>query len=166
MKKLDRDTAYPAQSTTLQLSTTWGTIEVDLLDDSVMRCRLPLLKRQPDVPFRVLTEENDASGRFIVAALTRGNAEKPAYALADGTDFQRQAWQAIARIPNGKTQTYGELAKAIGRPNAYRAVANACGKNPIPLFIPCHRVVAANGKIGGFAAGLPWKKLLLSVEQT
>jgi methylated-DNA-[protein]-cysteine S-methyltransferase len=97
--------------------------------------------------------------------LTGKAARRPAFGKLQGTDFQKQVWQAIGEIPAGKTITYGELAAAVGRPRASRAVANACGKNPLPLFIPCHRVVAANGKIGGFSAGLPWKKLLLSAEQ-
>jgi len=69
----------------------------------------------------------------------------------------------MQKIPRGQTRTYGEIAAAIGRPKAVRAVGSACGANPLPIFIPCHRVVAKNG-LGGFGAGLPWKKLFLKEE--
>ena len=69
----------------------------------------------------------------------------------------------MQKIPRGQTRTYGEIAAAIGRLNAVRAVGSACGANPLPLFIPCHRVVAKTG-LGGFGSGLPWKKLLLKEE--
>jgi methylated-DNA-[protein]-cysteine S-methyltransferase len=82
----------------------------------------------------------------------------------EGTDFQRKVWAAIEKIPLGKTKTYGELAEQIGHPGASRAVGAACGANPLPLFVPCHRVLAANGKIGGFSGGLGVKKLLLRME--
>jgi len=131
-----------------------------------MSCRLPLLARPPKKPFAIKTSSNDPASKFIKAALTGKTAKRPALGKPQGTDFQKQVWQAIALIPAGKTKTYGELARAIGRPRAYRAVANACGRNPLPLFIPCHRVVAANGKIGGFSSGLPWKRLLLSTNRT
>lgn len=81
-----------------------------------------------------------------------------------GTPFQKRVWKAIQKIPYGKTLTYKELAKKVGSPNAYRAVGSACGKNPLPIIIPCHRVVASNG-IGGFTGGLKLKKKLLKLEQ-
>ena len=81
-----------------------------------------------------------------------------------GTDFQKKVWQALQKISLGKTQSYGAIAAAIGRPKAVRAVGGACGANPIPVLIPCHRVLAANGKIGGFSGGLDWKRRLLARE--
>lgn len=80
-----------------------------------------------------------------------------------GTPFQRAVWAAMCRIPYGKVVTYGQLAAAIGRPTACRAVANAVGKNPILILQPCHRVVAAGG-LGGFSAGLEKKRALLRLE--
>ena len=70
---------------------------------------------------------------------------------SDGTDFQKLVWHEMTKIPRGKTITYKELAENIGRPKAYRAVANACGANPYPIEVPCHRVVGSNGSIGGFS---------------
>ncbi|MBR1380158.1 MAG: MGMT family protein [Alphaproteobacteria bacterium] len=69
-----------------------------------------------------------------------------------GTDFQRDVWRALTRIPIGTVVTYAQLAKMCGHPNAVRAVANAVGKNPMPPIIPCHRVVRSDGKIGGYSA--------------
>lgn len=81
------------------------------------------------------------------------------------TPFQRAVWEALLRIPVGETRTYGQLAAAIGRPKAARAVGQACGANPIPVLIPCHRVVAGSGGLGGFSGGLEWKRRLLAVER-
>src|SRR5205807_6059960 len=72
--------------------------------------------------------------------------------------------RAMLRIAFGETRSYGELAQAIGKPKAVRAVGGACGANPIPVIVPCHRVLAANQKLGGFSAGLHWKLKLLGIE--
>ncbi len=82
-----------------------------------------------------------------------------------GTEFQLKVWQTLQRIPYGRTRTYAEIALAIGAPKATRAVGGANHENPIPIIIPCHRVLAANGKLGGFACGLDYKRMLLDVEQ-
>jgi methylated-DNA-[protein]-cysteine S-methyltransferase len=81
----------------------------------------------------------------------------------DGTAFQREVWQELSRIPYGETISYGELARRVGRPKGPRAVGQANGKNPIPIIVPCHRVLASNG-IGGYGGGLPMKRALLAVE--
>ena len=81
-----------------------------------------------------------------------------------GTAFQRKVWNTLRRIPHGKTVSYGDIAKNVGAPKAARAVGSACGSNPIPLFIPCHRVVAGNGGLGGFGGGLRMKEQLLKLE--
>ena len=85
--------------------------------------------------------------------------------LAGGTDLQRNVWEQLAKIPFGSTISYTELAKRSHKPSAVRAVASACGKNPLPLVIPCHRVVAKDGGLGGFAWGLSAKQALLALEQ-
>ena len=84
-----------------------------------------------------------------------------------GTDFQKKDWNEIKKIPRGSTLTYKDLAKKIDKPRAYRAVANACGKNPYPIRIPCHRVIGSNGKIGGDSAkgGIDKKISLLKSEK-
>lgn len=84
--------------------------------------------------------------------------------LSGCSEFDRSVYVELVRVPPGELVTYGELARRIGRPGAARAVGGAVGRNPLPIFIPCHRVVAANGRLGGFGAGLPWKKALLKHE--
>ena len=83
------------------------------------------------------------------------------------TDFQKRVWKEIDKIPYGITVTYKEIAEKIGRPNASRAVANACGRNPSPLIRPCHRVIRSDGSIGGYSAsgGAKMKMKLLKKER-
>lgn len=83
----------------------------------------------------------------------------------DGTTFQRAVWRHLQLIPYGQTVSYGELARRVGNPKASRAVGGANHANPIPIVIPCHRVIGANGKLTGFGGGLPIKQALLSLEQ-
>lgn len=81
-----------------------------------------------------------------------------------GTEFQKEVWQALARIPFGGTRSYGEIARQIGRPRAVRAVGAAIGRNPLSIIVPCHRVIGFNGKLTGFAGGLEAKQFLLRSE--
>ena len=83
-----------------------------------------------------------------------------------GTAFQQAAWSALCDIPYGQTRTYAQQAAAIGNPKACRAVGMANHRNPLPLFIPCHRVIGAGGKLTGYAGGLAVKRFLLELEQT
>jgi methylated-DNA-[protein]-cysteine S-methyltransferase len=82
-----------------------------------------------------------------------------------GTPFQRNVWRELCEIPFGKTISYGELAQRIGNPKASRAVGLANGSNPIPIVIPCHRVIGSNGKLTGYGGGLPIKEKLLALER-
>jgi methylated-DNA-[protein]-cysteine S-methyltransferase len=82
-----------------------------------------------------------------------------------GTEFQRQVWQALRTIPYGQTRSYGDVAKQIGRPLASRAVGAANGRNPLPIVIPCHRVIGSTGTLTGFGGGLEAKATLLRLEQ-
>ena len=81
-----------------------------------------------------------------------------------GTAFQQRVWRKLQEIPYGKTISYGELARRVGNPKASRAVGSANGKNQIPIVIPCHRVIASGGGLGGFGGGLPTKTKLLNLE--
>ncbi len=83
---------------------------------------------------------------------------------ADGTPFQHKVWDALATIPYASTWSYGQLAKAIGRPSAARAVGAANGRNPLPIIVPCHRVIGSSGALVGFGGGLPTKQWLLAHE--
>lgn len=138
----------------LEIETTWGLITLTLDGrGNVVTLDLPPLKKPPRKPFsieRFQTFENLAQ-------------EFPTIGIPKGTEFQQAVWKELKKIPRGQTRTYGEIATAIGKPKAVRAVGSACGANPLPVFIPCHRVVAKNG-LGGFGSGLPWKILLLKTE--
>jgi methylated-DNA-[protein]-cysteine S-methyltransferase len=83
----------------------------------------------------------------------------------EGSPFHLQVWQELRKIPAGETVSYGELAQRLGNPQAARAVGRACGANPVPIIVPCHRVIAANGTLGGFSSGLERKRWLLEHEQ-
>jgi methylated-DNA-[protein]-cysteine S-methyltransferase len=82
-----------------------------------------------------------------------------------GTPFQLSVWNRLCEIPYGETISYGELARRVGNPNASRAVGLANGSNPIPIVIPCHRVIGSNGKLTGYGGGLPIKEKLLALER-
>ena len=82
-----------------------------------------------------------------------------------GTEFQRKVWAALQTIPYGETRSYVQQARAIGAPKATRAVGAANGRNPIPVIIPCHRVIGANGSLTGFGGGMERKQILLEMEQ-
>ena len=83
----------------------------------------------------------------------------------EGTPFQRKVWQELSRIPFGRTLSYRDVAEKIRNPKAVRAVGSANGKNPVCIIIPCHRVIAADGSIGGYAGGIAMKRQLLDLEQ-
>ncbi len=85
--------------------------------------------------------------------------------VPEGTTFQQQVWKRLCDIPYGQTISYGELARRIGNPKASRAVGLANGSNPIPIVIPCHRVIGSNGKLTGYGGGLTTKEKLLALEQ-
>ncbi len=107
----------------------------------------------------------DAIGREVQRYF-RGEADSLRAIPVDldgSTEFERRVYDATRAIPFGKVATYGQIAKAIGAPNAQRAVGQALGKNPIAIVIPCHRVVASDG-LGGFTGGLTWKRKLLRHE--
>jgi len=86
--------------------------------------------------------------------------------MVKGTYFQKKVWNELKKIPKGEVRTYKEIAAAIGKPNSARAVANACGKNPKPIEIPCHRVIRSDGSLGGYSGkgGVSTKRKLLKKE--
>ena len=114
---------------------------------------------------RQITQWHRLTTRALKQALSgRAPLELPPLDVVTGTDFQREVWRALQQIPRDGTASYAAIARQIGRPKAVRAVGGACGANPLPVFIPCHRVLAANGRLGGFSSGLEWKRRLLAVE--
>ena len=113
--------------------------------------------------------ENDApfveAKRQLVAYFAGELTEFNLPLAPEGTPFQLSVWQALRRIPYGKTVSYGAIAETIGRPSASRAVGAANGANPLPIVVPCHRVIGSTGKLTGFGGGLDTKAALLALEQ-
>ncbi len=127
------------------------------------------LERKIHDQFRKAQVVRDDKGmKKHVAAIARivdGRAAGSSLPLhLHGTPFQKKVWEELLRIPSGITRSYGEIARRINHPTAYRAVAQACGANPVAFVVPCHRVVSADGTIGGYGLGLDRKRALLLNE--
>lgn len=138
-----------------------GTLQLTFSGGALTMLRLT--EASPDRRGTVCSPEAERSLREL-AEYFAGTRRKFSIRLSPhGTMFQRQVWAALCRIPYGEVRTYGEVARMIGKPGAMRAVGGACHANMIPVVIPCHRVVAANGP-GGFGSGLETKHRLLSLE--
>jgi methylated-DNA-[protein]-cysteine S-methyltransferase len=124
--------------------------------------------RHPAKPDPVWQEDSTLLQPAIdqLSAYFSGDLESFDLTLApEGTPFQLNVWRELCEIPFGKTISYGELAQRIGNPKASRAVGLANGSNPIPIVIPCHRVIGSNGKLTGYGGGLPVKEKLLALER-
>ncbi len=121
-------------------------------------CNLPAAKVEE-------TELLEEAGRQLEEYISGGRKKFSLPLHAEGTEFASSVWAEISEIPYGETVTYSELAKRLGKPKAYRAVGTACGNNPIPIFIPCHRVVPSSGGIGSYAGGSSMKHKLLALEE-
>lgn len=117
-------------------------------------------------PCMVQAESNSvvAKAACAIHAYLSGEKELSIPYAAKGTEFQQSVWKQLSLIPYGATSSYTEIAERIGKPTAFRAVANACGQNPMPLLIPCHRVVHKSGNVSGFAWGVETKRFLLDLE--
>jgi methylated-DNA-[protein]-cysteine S-methyltransferase len=115
-------------------------------------------------PISARTRENLESGLAALSEYFSGR--RPALPPLDlsGTAFQRRVWEELLAIPWGEVRTYGEIAARLGRPGAARAVGGANHRNPVPILVPCHRVVATGGHLGGYGAGLGVKRWLLAHE--
>lgn len=110
-------------------------------------------------------ERGEHQFKYIVDAYEQGLDLGDVPLDIQGTDFQLKVWQALRRVKYGETTTYKKLANQIGRPAAVRAVASAVAKNPILIYVGCHRVLRTDGQIGDYRAGRDWKKQLLALEQ-
>ncbi|MFZ9299691.1 MAG: methylated-DNA--[protein]-cysteine S-methyltransferase [Chitinophagaceae bacterium] len=121
-----------------------------------------LQKREGDIPLTF----NKGSFSVIDQLLQGGKISSKILLNIKGTDFQKRVWEQLMKIPFGTTISYGEIAAAIGQPGASRAVGSAVGKNPIAYFIPCHRILASGGSIGGYYWGLDVKKKILDWENS
>jgi methylated-DNA-[protein]-cysteine S-methyltransferase len=124
---------------------------------------------EPPASRAELGRRDDAACAEVTAQLDEYFAgARQGFALAlrpIGSDFELAVWHELARIPYGETRTYGSVAKAVGEPGGAQAVGLACGRNPLAILIPCHRVIGADGSLVGFGGGLARKRLLLDLEQ-
>ncbi len=159
----------------LVLGSSWGTLLIEARGGYIISCRIPQLLAVPRRPLqwrksaisgshenRVVLREAE---RFIKGIFQGRVDEPPPWSVPRSSEFCQKVWSGIQNISPGTTWSYGDLARYIGAPGSARAVGRACGANPLPLFIPCHRVIAQDGSPGGFSCGLPWKEHLLSVER-
>ncbi len=140
----------------------YGVVRVHL-GDELPRFQRELTTAWPEAVLHGPGPVTRAAARAILAYLSGGPDPKVETVLPE-EGFASRVWRQIARIPRGETRSYARIAKAIRSPAAYRAVGQACGKNPVPLLIPCHRVVAADGSLGGFSSDLTYKRKLLVLE--
>lgn len=157
------------------LASPWGPLLLAGTEKSVCSCNFlngkdiaNLLSRLQQLNHHALIKEDPQPLAAAITALElyfSGETKGLSHAVdLQGTPFQIMVWSALQEIPPGKVATYGEIAGEIGRPRAARAVGQACGSNNVVLFVPCHRVVAAHGKLGGFGGGLKLKEALLRHE--
>ncbi len=150
-----------------ELNSPLGKLTLESDGEALTRIRLPEEKWEADPEAnRVRKPELFAEAAAQLGAYFRGELKEFDLKLNPrGTDFQKKVWGLLREIPLGQTITYGELAAKTGNPKASRAVGAANGKNPLPIVIPCHRVIGSNGKLTGFAGGLAAKKALLKLEK-
>lgn len=127
----------------------------------------PLEALQERLGARIVPDDQQNEGALSeIHAYLRGRLREFSVPIdLRGTEFQCDVWRAIAAIPYGQTISYGEIANLIQRPRATRAVGQATGANPVPIMIPCHRVIGSSGSLTGFGGGLPLKERLLSLER-
>jgi O-6-methylguanine DNA methyltransferase len=138
-----------------------GLAEIDWPKVGSARCADRTSQR--DVPTKIKSwhRTTEAALKKILAGK---KSKLPPFDWTGKTEFQKSVWRQMLKISTGKTKSYGEIAAAIGNPKAVRAVGGACGANPVPILVPCHRVLAAHKKLGGFSGGLDWKRSLLKRE--
>jgi methylated-DNA-[protein]-cysteine S-methyltransferase len=134
-----------------------GPLSVDTEAGVVVGVRFAALPGPPPATGAVAVE----FARYFAGELTDFTL---AVQMPGGSDFERAVWAAIARIPYGQMRTYGQIAAELGDVGAARAVGTACNRNPVPVIVPCHRVVGAGGKLVGFGGGLDRKRRLLELE--
>ncbi len=163
--------------------TPWGWMGLGASERGIYSIVLPKLSRQAvhdellgarEDPTQQHMREGNASAACAHEAQTQlmeflGNRRRDlnfGHDLSRGTPFQRQVWRAILRIPYGRVRSYRWVADRVGGSQYARAVGNALGANPVPIIVPCHRIVTSEGSLGGFTGGLPVKRKLLELEGT
>lgn len=138
-------------------------LQITVENGSIISTRLSL---EPSFRCEIsgATPEESTQIHKWIRLYAKGQSERLPLSLEVATPFQKQVLLRLLKIPSGQTESYSSIARSIGNPKAARAIGGACNKNPIPFFIPCHRVVGANGSLGGFAVDLEIKRRLLEFE--
>ena len=159
--------------TTCVVRTPYGWIELSASPRGLTSTVLP---RTANGPAKSPSQQRSEVNRQAARWLNQARRELQAYFLgksksftcpvdlSGATPFQRAVWRATAQVPYGRVRSYQWIAAKLGAPRSARAVGNALGANPVPLLIPCHRIVAGDASLGGFSCGLPWKRRLLKLE--
>jgi O-6-methylguanine DNA methyltransferase len=158
-----------AMTSAAPIATRHGTFVAQFNDVGLCRLDFPGKARtpKPAPPPAGLAKRWLAATAAALESLLLGRAPRrlPPLDVTAGTQFQQTVWAELLNIPPGQTRSYGEIAGCLAKPGASRAVGSACGANPIPVIVPCHRVLAAHRRIGGFSGGPGWKQRLLRIEQ-
>ncbi len=144
------------------LETPWGKFLAGWSEEGIVSLHFP--GRFPPVPVSPPGEAAAQLARELAEYLAGERRTFTVPLSLSGTAFQLRVWKELLTVPYGETISYGELARRIGRPGAARAVGGAMGANPVPILVPCHRVVPKAGGIGGFGPGKGWKEMLLRLE--
>lgn len=154
----------------ISIATQYGTVKAILSKKGICSISFPRSKKKTRLQLQQEKTESDENlkKKFVSEIKKYFQSGTPVsdfpLDLSLSTPFQKKVYKAAQKIGHGKVRTYGWIAKKIGNPKASRAVGQALNKNPVPIIIPCHRVVAGNGDLRGFASGLGWKKRLLELE--
>ncbi len=150
---------------TVCFSSPLGLVEVEAADAGVTRVRLGARGRPREVGDGPALECARTAKVEILAYLDGGLRNFSVTVVLEGTPFQQAVWTRLGAVPYGETRTYGAIAAELGKPRAARAVGTACRANPVPILVPCHRIVGGNGALSGFAAGVARKQELLELER-
>jgi O-6-methylguanine DNA methyltransferase len=147
----------------MQLAATASGVVQVRLDDDEEALQREVAARFPDAEWKRGNGVASEAVRQIRRYLD-GGPDPDVDVVIPEKGFSARVWRQIARIPRGEVRSYGRVARALGKPEAVRAVGQACGRNPVPLLVPCHRVVASDGGLGGYTGGLETKRRLLALE--
>lgn len=145
-------------------SACWNQTHISLLQAGQNQQTSKVVELASNCRIEISSKINSCGRLYSLLEALYGNKKFPILPMPTGTPFQLRVWQALRSIPYGQTRSYKQIADKIGNPNAARAVGAACGKNPILLVIPCHRVITSAKTLGGFSAGFSLKKTLLEIE--
>ncbi len=155
----------PRHDATVCFPSPLGMLEVESGEAGVTRVRLGARGKQREVGDGGALELARKAKSEILGYLSGKLRQFSVPVVLEGTPFQRRVWARLEAVPYGKTRTYGEIATELGKPRAARAVGAACRDNPVPIIVPCHRIVSGTGTPGGFAGGPEMKRALLTLER-